>query len=647
MGSVPATLADAPETLGQAIRPSALANVIRGNVLLVAGVVTDSEDAISLGRQIAAGSSEATSSNGPRQPSPEEVAQMREELERFKRELSRARAEPLGSDAELLAGELERREAELREMEDRHRQLEEEVVNYPRPAYLGDAADGRVDIAVVGNSGVGKSLLINSLRGVQRGDPGWAPVGVNQTTEDPVAYAVPGQPGVRLWDLPGASSQQFPRGGYTRAIGLRHFELVLVVTTCRFTQTEAALLGELAASDVPSFVVRTMVDIDITSNQADHGQGPEETKCGIVEDLRGRGVPHVYLVNARQPGEHDFPRLIEDVLAAARKPRSQRQAEAQGAAPKAHRPAVQFEAGEAAELWSVKHKTWVKCVVEGPCEEPGKYDVVVPSAPAGSQRFPKIPAAALRKEHAFKAGEDAEIIVLQGPMAGSWIRCKVLAEGDKPDTYNVHIPAAPPDKRNLRSIPSAALRKAAESQRQQVQEPLLDVDSLKTILRTFEEISRSAEFRATIDSLQEMGLQREEVRNMKKTFITHQFTPVLAKHGLRASSGGWGALLALVKAQGDDHEVAKLAHEVERNIRVGIGDFFGIKPGQGGQVDAMRHFPQRLRDLAGGFVWQVVSQSRQAAQAQAARGAPTSRVQGAAADCVNPLSRSMVSMLRS
>ena len=45
-----------------------------------------------------------------------------------------------------------------------------------------------MNLAVVGNSGVGKSLLINRLRRLRPQAEGWAAVGVNETTREPSMF---------------------------------------------------------------------------------------------------------------------------------------------------------------------------------------------------------------------------------------------------------------------------------------------------------------------------------------------------------------------------------------------------------------------------------------------------------------------------
>ena len=137
-----------------------------------------------------------------------------------------------------------------------------------------DKVEGCINIAVVGNSGVGKSLLINRLRRLRPKAEGWAPVGVNETTREPTMqllkafqgisrlrsrgfeafglcfsaprgleaprYPYPSQPSVRLWDLPGAGTVAVPAETYLQDMGLRYFDRVVVVSAQRFTEMEVA-----------------------------------------------------------------------------------------------------------------------------------------------------------------------------------------------------------------------------------------------------------------------------------------------------------------------------------------------------------------------------------------------------------------------
>uniref|UniRef100_A0A7S1WQN7 IRG-type G domain-containing protein n=1 Tax=Alexandrium catenella TaxID=2925 RepID=A0A7S1WQN7_ALECA len=172
-----------------------------------------------------------------------------------------------------------------------------------------------MNVGVVGNSGVGKSLLINRLRGVPPAAQGWAPVGINETTVKVSMYAFPSEHRVRLWDFPGAGTPDFPLESYVARMGLRYLDKVLIVTAGRFTVTEVKLMGHLWECRVPYCMVRTKVDIDVWNNRHDNGADEETSIREIRNDLReNHGVDKVFLVSLRHTGAHDFPRLLSAVF---------------------------------------------------------------------------------------------------------------------------------------------------------------------------------------------------------------------------------------------------------------------------------------------------------------------------------------------
>lgn len=218
-------------------------------------------------------------------------------------------------------GELERREADIRarecklEAERKLKQEREEARrSYPQPAWL-DNIEGVMNVGVVGNAGVGKSLLINKLRRIRPQGHGWAPVGVCETTREPTKYPFPGQPQVCLWDLPGSGTAAIPSETYVQDMGLRYFDKVLICTAGRFTETEIKLRKELESHSVPFFMVRTKVDIDIVNNREDNLKEGNVTLEEIREDLRrNHSSPHVYLVSSRDPEQFDMPQVVKDLF---------------------------------------------------------------------------------------------------------------------------------------------------------------------------------------------------------------------------------------------------------------------------------------------------------------------------------------------
>eukprot|EP00931_Biecheleriopsis_adriatica_P074018 TRINITY_DN48204_c0_g1_i1.p1 TRINITY_DN48204_c0_g1~~TRINITY_DN48204_c0_g1_i1.p1 ORF type:complete len:474 (-),score=104.89 TRINITY_DN48204_c0_g1_i1:82-1503(-) len=260
-------------------------------------------------------------SHVPRAVKPEDAERLKQlvnELGSLQQQFSQER-ESLGAAREELKArqaEIAKREAEVEAEKEAQRCREEARRNYPQPDWL-DNVDGCINIAVVGNSGVGKSLLINRLRRLRPQAQGWAPVGVNETTMRPTMYPFPNQPGVRLWDLPGAGTVSVPAETYLQDMGLRYFDQVLVVTAGRFTEMEGTLRSELQRYDVPYCMVRSKVDQDIVNNREDNFTDKQQTLRQIREDLEKNhsvDTHRLYLISSRDPEEYDMPRLLAELF---------------------------------------------------------------------------------------------------------------------------------------------------------------------------------------------------------------------------------------------------------------------------------------------------------------------------------------------
>jgi GTP-binding protein EngB required for normal cell division len=194
---------------------------------------------------------------------------------------------------------------------------EEARRRYPQPQWL--KTKGCINVAVTGNAGVGKSSFINTIRGLRPRDDGAADVSPNETTMEPSCYDYPGLPlATKLWDLPGAGTQRFPREGYIQSMGLRYFDVVIIVTATRYTETEVMIADELQRFGVPYLMVRNKVDADVTNNQDDHDAAEESTLAMIRNDMQKQGVACPYLVSSKFARKSDFDmnQLKEDALQA-------------------------------------------------------------------------------------------------------------------------------------------------------------------------------------------------------------------------------------------------------------------------------------------------------------------------------------------
>jgi len=232
-----------------------------------------------------------------------ELRALREQAERVRLERRREEQVQLQQLAQLQERcrqlkleEALKREGEIREAARRR---------YPRPAWL--STKDCINVAVTGNAGVGKSSFINTVRGLRPRDHGAADVSPNETTMEPKWYEFPElSVATRLWDLPGAGTQRFPRETYIQSMGLRYFDIVIIVTATRYTETEVMIAEELKSFSVPHFMVRNKVDADIANNQDDHDLPAESTLVSIREDMKKQGVRQPYLVSSKFSRKADF-----------------------------------------------------------------------------------------------------------------------------------------------------------------------------------------------------------------------------------------------------------------------------------------------------------------------------------------------------
>jgi len=305
----------------------------------------------------------------------------------------------------------EEAERNLEVAQERIRSAEEDQRQYPIPPYLRSACEsGQVNIAITGHSGVGKSSFINTLRRMRKNDPGYARVGVNETTMEPTMFAFPKSIGImrrisahvlerfqrgespdpteggvqvgdritaqlpddpehdgrpsevirlegnavevryedgvtktvprsavrgifadaKIWDLPGAGTPRFPQGTYVKDMGLRYFDMVVLITAERFTEAERLLKDELDHWNVPYFLVRSKADVSVTSmidEEADcqeeelSAEQKQEIKRKTVEDIKAHfaeayGMDLVYVLSTQPKfrDDYDFQQLERDMV---------------------------------------------------------------------------------------------------------------------------------------------------------------------------------------------------------------------------------------------------------------------------------------------------------------------------------------------
>jgi len=297
------------------------------------------------------------------------------------------------SDANGEDAKEKKKEAEnkLRQLDEYFEQSYADLDKYPVPDFLSsDYGKGKINMAVTGASGVGKSSFINAIRRVKAKDTSAAKTGVLETTMEPAKFDFPMEKGFlgrmsekvknllnpeddpiqagdillfngkqvrviqksntgarltveviesgqtmkverskvtgklsdcNIWDLPGTGTPTFPQATYLRAVGIRHFDLVVLLTATRFTEAEMLLMQELKRWKVPFFLVRTKVDVDVQCEMelldeyAENGVVDEEVEDDTIEVIkqffRRNYDEDVYCVSSkpRFRSKYDFLRL--------------------------------------------------------------------------------------------------------------------------------------------------------------------------------------------------------------------------------------------------------------------------------------------------------------------------------------------------
>ncbi len=181
-----------------------------------------------------------------------------------------------------------------------------------------------LNIAVIGNSGVGKSTFINTIRGLLPTDKGAAAVGIVQTTLDPTPYPDASSPNLVYWDLAGVGTPQYPVDTYKEQISFHRYDFFLVLSCTQFTANDAWLAVEARRAWKPCIFARTKVDASLRSQREDFPDTYNEEDAlkkisrAIQDNLKdcSLDVP-VFVISCKLACKckwNDFPLLREKLL---------------------------------------------------------------------------------------------------------------------------------------------------------------------------------------------------------------------------------------------------------------------------------------------------------------------------------------------
>ncbi|XP_052050322.1 uncharacterized protein LOC127693473 isoform X13 [Apodemus sylvaticus] len=187
---------------------------------------------------------------------------------------------------------------------------------------LGDIEKAPLNTAVIGETGAGKSSLINALRGVGADEGGAAATGVVETTTERTAYPYAKFPSVTLWDLPGIGCADFRSHDYLKKIKFEEYDFFIAVSSVRFSKNDAELAKAIVQTNRMFYFVQTKIDSVLWNEKlVDHRRFNKEytlqkiknTTSSILKEVTHQEPP-VFLVSTFDVSDFDFPELESTLL---------------------------------------------------------------------------------------------------------------------------------------------------------------------------------------------------------------------------------------------------------------------------------------------------------------------------------------------
>ncbi|KAJ8373724.1 hypothetical protein SKAU_G00043040 [Synaphobranchus kaupii] len=185
--------------------------------------------------------------------------------------------------------------------------------------YCQQVDDVELNIAIIGESGSGKSTFVNAFRGLGDEDEGAAETGEVETTMKPTVYPHPKYPRVKVWDLPGIGTPNFKADEYLQKVEFQRYDFFIIIISERFRDSNVQLATEIQRMKKSFYFVRSKIDSNIQAAQRKKGFDKDKTLTKIKQDcikgLRRIGVesPTVFLISSFDLQLYDFP-LLEEMM---------------------------------------------------------------------------------------------------------------------------------------------------------------------------------------------------------------------------------------------------------------------------------------------------------------------------------------------
>ncbi|XP_060688543.1 interferon-inducible GTPase 5-like [Hemiscyllium ocellatum] len=184
---------------------------------------------------------------------------------------------------------------------------------------INDLTNTELHIAVMGETGSGKSTFINAVRGLQTSDEGAAKTGPTETTMEPTSYPHPNLLNVCFWDLPGIGTPEFQSAKYVKEMNFDKYDFFIILSDCRFRENDARLAKEIEKLGKKFYFIRSKIDNDLESFHKqniplDKDKELDKIRNYCVSSLEKQGMlTPVFLISNFEMNEFDFPKLNDAI----------------------------------------------------------------------------------------------------------------------------------------------------------------------------------------------------------------------------------------------------------------------------------------------------------------------------------------------
>jgi len=178
-----------------------------------------------------------------------------------------------------------------------------------------------INIAIIGDSGTGKSSFVNSIRGLPDSDVNAAKVDVIECTSEPAAYNLQNCRKTKFWDLPGLGTPKYPDlETYCKKVKLEKFHAFLLFTANRFTENDLKLAQKVRSIGKKFFFVRTKTDenvqAELRKKSFNENAMLKKIRRNCLQNLGDllRNEQDIFLISNHYSAKWDFARLTAAIL---------------------------------------------------------------------------------------------------------------------------------------------------------------------------------------------------------------------------------------------------------------------------------------------------------------------------------------------